>query len=353
MNDELEKTIKGKVILITGGTGSFGSWVVDRLLTLGPKKLIIFSRDEKKQDDMRILYNHPKLKFVIGDVRDKEVVDRIVEGVDYIFHAAALKQVPTCEFFPLEAVKTNILGTANILSAAALHNVERVVVLSTDKAVYPINAMGMTKALMEKTMIAAAKNYPPQEGKKTFFCGVRYGNVLYSRGSVIPYFVELIKQKKKLTLTNAKMTRFLLPLREAVDLVLYALINGEHGNIYVKKSPACTVEILAKAMCRLFNYKLGYEEVGVRAGEKMAETLISKEEMMRTEETKTYFKIRPESQGLDYEKYLTTSDDKRRKKINQESYTSDNTDQLSVSEVKKLLLTLPEIQKELTNLKSK
>lgn len=347
MDNAFKEKIKNKTILITGGTGSFGNTVVQKLLEYSPRKIIIFSRDEKKQDDMRTEYNSPLLKFVIGDVRDKESVEWVVEGVDYIFHAAALKQVPTCEFFPVEAVKTNILGTSNVLSSAARHKVKRVVVLSTDKAVYPINALGMSKALMEKTMIAAAKNYLVGQGKETVFCGVRYGNVLYSRGSVIPHFVNQIKKGEVLSVTNGKMTRFLLPLKDAVDLVIYALLEGESGYMYVRKSPACTMETLAQAVCKIFNHTKGYEEVGARAGEKMAETLVSKEEKVRVKEVDNYYKIPPESQGLDYDKYLNTHKNITTDLQKIDPYTSDNTERLNVDQVVGLLLKLPEIQREL------
>lgn len=349
LHRDLSKLIRNKKILITGGTGSFGNTVVKTLLHLGPDKIIIFSRDEKKQDDMRNEYRSNILKFVIGDIREETSILRATEGVDYIFHAAALKQVPTCEFFPMEAVKTNIMGTSNVLSAAATNKVKRVVILSTDKAVYPINAMGMTKALMEKTMIAAAKNYPPTEDGGSIFCGVRYGNVLLSRGSVIPYFISLIHRGEKLAVTNGDMTRFLLPLRDAVSLVVFALVSGESGHMYVRKAPACTINILARAVSELFNYKKGIEEVGVRAGEKMHETLVSKEEMMRAKELGLFFDIPTESQGLDYNKYLQLSATRKTAEPSQEPYTSASTTQLSVAQVKKLLLTLPEISRELAD----
>ncbi len=345
----IQKAIAGKIILITGGTGSFGHTVVAELLKYSPERIIIFSRDEKKQDDMRKEYMDPLLKFIIGDVRDAENVERAMEGVDYVFHAAALKQVPTCEFFPMEAVKTNIFGTFNVLTAASHHRARRVVVLSTDKAVYSINAMGMTKALMEKTMIASAKNYPPTSKDGSIFCGVRYGNVLYSRGSVIPYFVNLIKQNKKLAVTNGDMTRFLLPLPQAVTLVMYALIYGESGHIYVRKAPACSVRVLAQALCKIFHYTKGYEEVGVRAGEKMHETLVSKEEMLRANDLKEYYDIPPESQGLDYNKYLLTGKKKSVDIDKIEPYTSANATQLPLRNVIDLLSTLPEIRRELAD----
>lgn len=289
--------IKDKIILITGGTGSFGNAVTKKLLKLNPKKVIIFSRDELKQEIMRNFYVDPRLHFIIGDIRDKEAIEKAMSGVDYVFHAAAYKQVPMCEIYPLEAAKTNVFGGSNVIEAAIKHNVKRVVILTTDKAVFPINAMGMSKALMEKIMIAASHN------SKTILCGVRYGNVLYSRGSVIPFFVSLIKKNEPLQITNPKMTRFLLTLDDATDLVLETLVSGKPGEIYVRRSPACTIETLAKAMCELFNYDKGFKIVGSRVGEKIHETLIASE-----------------------------------------NFTSENTRQLNVEETKQLLLTLPEIQ---------
>lgn len=343
MDKAFSNKIKDKVILITGGTGSFGTTVVAKLLTFNPKRIIIFSRDEKKQYDMRNFYDTPLLKFVIGDVRDKDSLDKVIRGVNYVFHAAALKQVPSCEFFPIEAVKTNILGANNVIELSEHHNVERLVILSTDKAVYPINAMGMSKALMEKTMIAAARKISEANNTKTTLCGVRYGNVMYSRGSVIPYFVSMIRQGKPLTVTNLNMTRFLLPLPESVDLVLYSLVQGKNGYIYVRKSPACTVETLARALCKIFKHKPGYNEVGVRAGEKTHETLVSQEEMYRAEDLGKYFEIPPESQSLDYDRYFFRGD--RVKVV--DSFTSENTNRLGVDETIELLLTLPEIKQEL------
>ena len=351
-NTLIREKIKNRVILITGGTGSFGNSVIEKLIELEPKRIIIYSRDEKKQYDMRNKYDSSLLKFVIGDVRDPDNIDRIVEGVDYIFHAAALKQVPTCEFFPLEAIKTNIFGAANVIHAAIKHKVERLVILSTDKAVYPINAMGMTKALMEKTMVALSKNILEAQNEHTILCGVRYGNVMYSRGSVIPYFVELIKQGKKLSITNPHMTRFLLPLRDAVDLVLFAMVDGDTGHIYVRKSPACTVEVLAEALMEIFDYKKGHTIVGVRAGEKIHETLLSKEELVRSVDLGDYYKIPPESQGLDYNKYLFKGGNSKSKIDEVEAYTSENTKRLNVSQTVRLLLTLPEIQQELKEYKA-
>ena len=347
MTSAYKHNIKNKTILITGGTGSFGNTVITKLLPLQPKRIIVFSRDEKKQFDMRNVFDNPLLKFIIGDVRDEQSIMRAMEKVDYVFHAAALKQVPTCEFFPMEAVKTNVIGTQNVLDAARYHKVKRVVVLSTDKAVYPINALGLSKALMEKVMIAEGKNFVNSGNTQTVFCGVRYGNVLYTRGSILPEFMNRMKQQKKLLLTDPAMTRFLLPLSEAVDLVFYALTNGENGNIYVRKSPACTIETLAKAFCSLFNYKIGYEEVGIRAGEKIHETLVTQEELLRAKDVGKYFKIPSESQGLDYNKYFVKG-----KKTNSETliaFTSANTKQLTIEETKEMLLRVPEIKIELKN----
>lgn len=341
----IEKKIKNRVVLITGGTGSFGNSVIGTLLKLGPKRIIIFSRDEKKQEDMRNAYDSPLLQFVIGDVRDETSVDRVMERVDYVFHAAALKQVPTCEFFPIEAVKTNIIGADNVIHAAIKHGVKRLVILSTDKAIYPINAMGMSKAIMEKVMIAASKRIVDGQIKETVLCGVRYGNVLYTRGSVLPYFVSLIRQGKKLRVTHPDMTRFLLPLTDAVDLVLFALINGEIGYMYVRKSPAATIEALAKAVCKIFNYKKGYEVVGIRAGEKMHETLITKEELLRVQDLGDYYKIPPETQGLDYGRHFKIKNKLSLERV--EPYTSFNTRRLNIEQTAELLLTLPEIQEEL------
>lgn len=344
MDKKFSKKIKGKVILITGGTGSFGTTVVERLLSFAPKRIIIFSRDEKKQYDMRNFYDSPLLKFVIGDVRDKESLDKVMRGVNYVFHAAALKQVPSCEFFPIEAVKTNILGANNVIELSEHHNVERLVILSTDKAVYPINAMGMTKALMEKSMIAAARKISEANNKKTILCGVRYGNVMYSRGSVIPFFVDLIKREKPLSVTDGSMTRFLLPLADSVDLVFFALTFGENGCMYVRKSPAATIETLAKAISKIFNHKKGYIEVGIRAGEKLHETLISAEEFIRAQNMGNYYKIPPETQGLDYNKFFY-----RGKKVLKkgESYTSENTKRLNIEETIEFLMKLPDIKSEL------
>lgn len=340
-----KKDIKGKVILVTGGTGSFGNAVVSGLLKFEPKRIVIFSRDEKKQHDMRYGYNSPLLKFVIGDVREQESLERIMDGVDYIFHAAALKQVPSCEFFPLESIKTNVLGAHNVITVAIRHKIERLVVLSTDKAVYPINVMGLTKALMEKVMIADARKISEENNGHTTLCGTRYGNVLMTRGSVVPHFIELIKKNEVLTVTDPNMTRFLLPLSESVGLVLYAMTNGKNGDIYVRKATATTIETLARAVCAIFNYDKGYKVVGIRAGEKMHETLVSQEEMVRAEDQGDYYRIPPESQGLEYQKYYDVG--KNVHPDNIKPFTSENTKQLNLEKTIELLKTLPEIQQEL------
>jgi UDP-glucose 4-epimerase len=336
-----EEVLKGKVILVTGGTGSFGNAVVSRLLSLPVKKVIVFSRDEKKQFDMEKDYSDPRLKFVIGDVRDRDAVMQAMRGVDLVFHAAAYKQVPNCEFFPIEAVKTNVLGANNVIGSAIQNGVERVVVLSTDKAVYPINVMGMTKALMERLMIATSRD----ETHGTVFCGTRYGNVMYTRGSVLPHFVKLIKEGKPLTITDGRMTRFMMSLEQSVDLVLYALANGEHGDIYVRKAPASTVADVAQAFVDLFNHGQGVKEIGIRPGEKLHETLISAEELHRAEDHGDYYRIRPESPRPDYSEYFFKGE--KIDKIPSDGYTSSNTRQLTLEETKELLLSLPEIRDEL------
>jgi UDP-N-acetylglucosamine 4,6-dehydratase len=332
--------LDGKTIMITGGTGSFGNAVITHLLeTRNPKAIIIFSRDEKKQYDMRIAFNHPQLQFFIGDVRDREHVFNAMRGVDLVFHAAALKQVPSCEFFPMEAVKTNVLGANNVLDAAEFYGVENVVVLSTDKAVYPINAMGLSKAMMEKLMIAKART----TSARTNFCGVRYGNVMYSRGSVIPLFVELIKAGKPLTVTNPFMTRFLLPLQVAVELVLFALEHGNGGDIFVRKAPAATIHDLAQACINVFQTKNEIVTIGIREGEKMHETLVTQEELVNSEEFAEYYRIYCDKK-MDYDEYFIKG---KEDKFPKEGYTSANTTQLTIPEIEALLLSLPEIQKEL------
>jgi len=345
--EQYKKYLRDKTILITGGTGSFGNAVVDKLLPFNPKKLIIFSRDEKKQFDMGNKYNSDKLKFIIGDVRDKDSVFHAVSEVNYIFHAAALKQVPNCEFFPVGAIKTNTLGIHNIIDAAIENDVERVVVLSTDKAVYPINVMGMTKALMEKIMIAAAR----EKRGRTTLCGTRYGNVMYTRGSVIPYFIDLMKAGKPLKITDRKMTRFMMSLDQSIDLVLYALTNGNSGEIYVRKAPAASVGDLAEALINIFNYKQGTEEVGIRPGEKIYETLISSEESYRAEDCGDYYKINPEVPDMDYRAYFFKG--KKENFLPHVGYNSSNTQQLSVKEVESLLLTLSEVREEIKSMSIK
>lgn len=329
--------LDGKRVLITGGTGSFGNQVVDTLLAdSGVKEIIIFSRDEKKQYDMRNRVSNLKLKFVIGDVRDRDTVGKVMKNVDYVFHAAALKQVPTCEFFPLEAVKTNILGTSNVLDAAEENNVSKVVVLSTDKAVYPINAMGMTKALLEKIMLAKAR----LSESDTVFCGVRYGNVMFSRGSVLPLFLEQIQKKQELTVTDPTMTRFLLPLPEAIDLVLYALAEGKNGDILVRKSPASTIQHLAEAVLDIFNHKKGIRVIGVREGEKKHETLVSAEDLLRVADFEKYYQIKNLEQ-VNYDQFFSEG---KYKNLPATGYTSENTRRLSYNETKDLLLSIKEIQ---------
>jgi UDP-glucose 4-epimerase len=326
--------------MITGGTGSFGKTFIRKLLELQNfSRIIVFSRDEKKQSDMMTDFNDPKLRFMIGDIRDRDRVFEVMEGVDYVFHAAALKYVPSCEFFPLEAIKTNVLGSANVLDAAEVHKVKKVVLLSTDKAAYPINAMGMTKALMEKLMIV--KSATTQSG--TLFCAVRYGNVMYSRGSVIPLFVKQIKGHRPLTITNPDMTRFLLPLPAAVELVLFAMEHARSGDVFVKKSPATTMNNLAQACLDAFGAKNDIEIIGIREGEKMDETLVTQEELAAAEEFPDYYRIKPDRK-LDYGDYVTKGFVER---FGKEGYTSANTDRLSVDETKGLLLTLVEIQDEL------
>lgn len=333
----MDKIFENSTILVTGGTGSFGHQVVKRLLEeYHPKEIIIFSRDEKKQFDMRNKYKNLNLKFIIGDVRDRSTVFFAMKGVDYVFHAAALKQVPSCEFFPFEAVKTNILGAENVLDAAEEHQVKKVVVLSTDKAVYPINAMGISKAMMEKLMLAKARSRKTD----TVFCGVRYGNVMYSRGSVIPYFIDLVKNGQPLTMTHPDMTRYLLPLPVAIELVLFALANGENGDILVRKSPASTVRDLADAMCEIFNHKAGTKVIGIREGEKMHETLVTQEELLKAESYDLYYRVKNLDQ-IDYDKYFSEG---KTVEFPKEGYTSENTKRLSLKETKELVLSLQEIQ---------
>jgi len=333
--------LKNKKLLITGGTGSFGNaFLKGAIQDDSYSEIRIFSRDEKKQDDLRKKLNSEKIKFYIGDVRDKESVLNVVKGVDYIFHAAALKQVPSCEFFPIEAVKTNILGTNNILSLAEEFSIKKAVVLSTDKAAYPINAMGMTKALMEKTMIAAARNLDPN---RSIFCGTRYGNVMASRGSVIPLFIEQIKNNKPLTITNPQMTRFMMTLDDAVDLVQFAFEYGNNGDLFIQKSPAATIQTLAEALISLYNSKSEIQNIGIRHGEKMYETLVTKEEMAKSEDLGEYYRVSADNRDLNYDKYFSKGDNSTIK----EEYNSDNTNRLDIAQMKELLLKIPEIRQDL------
>ena len=325
---------KDRVLLITGGTGSFGNAVLRRFLETDLKEIRIFSRDEKKQEDMRIRYNNEKIKFYIGDVRDYRSIEDAMDGVDYIFHAAALKQVPSCEFFPVQAVKTNVIGTDNVLEAAINHNVKKVIVLSTDKAAYPINAMGMSKAMMEKVAIAKGRNLRPDQ---TIICRTRYGNVMASRGSVIPLFCDQIKEGKPLTITNPEMTRFMMTLDDAVDLVIYAFEHGNQGDLFVQKAPAATVDVLAKAIKELKHSDAEIKHIGSRHGEKIYETLVTKEEMVGAEDLGAYFRIPADNRNLNYAKYENINDYGIEKV---EEYNSHNTERLDVEGMKKLLLNL-------------
>jgi len=335
------KIINSK-LLITGGTGSFGNAVLKHLLDKPQfKEIRIFSRDEKKQDDMRKSLNHPKLKFYIGDIRDINSIDAAVKGVDYIFHAAALKQVPSCEFFPMEAVKTNVIGTDNLLSAAEKYEVKKVVVLSTDKAAYPINAMGMSKAMMEKVTIARSRNL---DETKTIFCATRYGNVMASRGSVIPLFIDQIKASKNLTITDPNMTRFMMTLEDAVDLVLYAFEHANQGDLFVQKAPAASIEVLAKALIDLYQSKSEIKVIGTRHGEKLYETLVNREDMVKAEDLGDYYRIPADNRDLNYEQYFSEGE----QLINQnDEYHSHNTNRLDVEGMKALLLKLPQIRKDI------
>lgn len=332
---------KGKTLLITGGTGSFGNAVMKRFLNTDIKEIRIFSRDEKKQDDMRKLYRNDKLKFYIGDVRDKASVKSAMYGVDYVFHAAALKQVPSCEFFPMEAVNTNVKGTDNVLTAAIEVGIEKVICLSTDKAAYPINAMGISKAMMEKVFVAKAQTIDP---KQTLICGTRYGNVMASRGSVIPLFIEQIKKNEPITITDPNMTRFLMSLEEAVELVVFAFENAEAGDIMVQKSPASTIEDLAQALKELFEVDNEVKIIGTRHGEKLYETLLTREEHVVAKDMGNFYRVPADKRDLNYDKYFVDGDQQLSE---EEEYNSHNTHRLSVEEIKEKLLALDYVQAEL------
>lgn len=329
--------------MITGGTGSFGNAVLKRFLHSDISEIRIFSRDEKKQDDMRMRYNSSKLKFYIGDVRDSRSVDQAMRGVDFVFHAAALKQVPSCEFHPMQAVRTNVLGTENVLEAAIGAGVKRVVCLSTDKAVYPINAMGISKAMMEKVMVATSRNL---KGTDTVICGTRYGNVMASRGSVIPLFVDQVFSCKPITITDPSMTRFMMTLADAVDLVLYAFEHGNNGDIFVQKAPAATVDILSKAILELMNKPYHPVHImGTRHGEKLYEALLSREEMATAHDMGDYYRVPADGRDLNYAKFVELGEQKLTRTSHGEDYNSHNTERLNVEAMKQLLLKLDFMQK--------
>ena len=343
----MDDMFKDKTLLITGGTGSFGHAVLDRFLSTEIREIRIFSRDEKKQDDMRTQYQSDKVKFYIGDVRDINSVKNAMHGVDYVFHAAALKQVPSCEFFPLEAVKTNVFGTDNVLSASISYGVKKVICLSTDKAAYPINAMGTSKAMMEKVVVAKSRTVSPD---RTSICCTRYGNVMASRGSVIPRFVEQIKAGHPLTVTEPSMTRFIMSLEEAVELVLFAFENAESGDIMVQKAPACTIGVLAQAVKEIFKSDAETQIIGIRHGEKMYETLLTEEESANAQDMGNFFRVPCDKRDLNYEKYF----DHGSKEISPiKEFNSENTTLLNIEEVKQKLLSLKYIQDELTAMENR
>lgn len=332
---------RDKTLLITGGTGSFGNAVLRRFLETGIKEIRVFSRDEKKQDEMRHLYNNDKIKYFIGDVRDSNSIKNAIYGVDYVFHAAALKQVPSCEFFPMEAVKTNVIGTDNVLNACIDAGVKKVICLSTDKAAYPVNAMGTSKAMMEKVFVSKARTVDPS---KTLICGTRYGNVMCSRGSVIPLFIDQIKSCKPLTITEPEMTRFIMSLEEAVELVMFAFNNAESGDIMVQKAPATTIEVLAQALKELFNADNEIRIIGIRHGEKMYETLLTNEECSHAIDMGEFYRVPADKRDLNYDKYYKDGDQER---TNITEFNSNNTILLTVEQTKEKLLTLQYIKDEL------
>jgi UDP-N-acetylglucosamine 4,6-dehydratase/5-epimerase len=332
--------LDNRTLLITGGTGSFGNAVLKRFLHTDIKEIRIFSRDEKKQDDMRQFYRNDKIKYYIGDTRDKRSIDSAMHDVDYVFQAAALKQVPSCEFFPMEAVRTNIIGCENVLDSALENGVKNVIVLSTDKAVYPINAMGMSKALSEKVMVAKSRNL---NGTGTIFCGTRYGNVMASRGSVIPLFIEQIKKGKPISITDPNMTRFMMTLEDAVDLVLYAFKNGNQGDLFVQKAPAATISTLAQALKELYNADNPIKIIGTRHGEKVYEVLVNREDMVKAEDMGNFYRIPADTRDLNYESFFSEGKD-----VSEiEEYHSHNTERLDVERMKKLLLKLEMIRADL------
>lgn len=336
---------KNKIFLVTGGTGSFGKTVTNFLLQKDCLEVRVFSRDEAKQDQMRSEYDDHRVKYYIGDIRDYDSIYRAMASVDYVFHAAALKQVPSCEFFPMQAVQTNVTGSDNVIKAAIANNVARVVCLSTDKAVYPINAMGISKAMMEKVAQSYARNLSSDQ---TIISCVRYGNVMYSRGSVIPRFIEQIKANKPITITEPTMTRFLMALSESVDLVEHAFSQAEQGDIFIKKAPACTVQDLAQALINIFGVDVETKIIGIRHGEKIYETLASKEELVTSEDLGGYYRIRMDTRDLNYEKYFTEGNENE---ITFDDYHSHNTEQLTVIQVEQVLLSLPEVRAELSTWK--
>jgi len=342
----MRENLSSKVILITGGTGSFGKTMVNHLLAKQVGEIRILSRDEEKQDSMRTDLNSQALKFYIGDIRDRASVDDVMQGVNLVFHAAALKQVPSCEFFPMQAVQTNIIGSQNVLLSAVEHKVSGVVCLSTDKAVYPINAMGMSKAMMEKVAQSVGRNLG--EDGRTVISRVRYGNVMCSRGSVIPLFIKQIKSGKPITITNPSMTRFLMPLRDSVKLVEFAFENARQGDLFVKKAPACTVADLAEAVKRLFESDVPTNIIGTRHGEKLYETLANAEELVRSEDMGDYYRVPMDTRDLNYGKYFTEGD---LEELHVEDYHSHNTDRLNLDEIQELLLSLPEVQAALAEWK--
>ncbi len=336
-----ESIFNGKTLLITGGTGSFGNAVLKRFLDTDIKEIRIFSRDEKKQDDMRHTYNNDKIKYYIGDVRNLQSIKNAMYGVDYVFHAAALKQVPSCEFFPLEAVYTNVIGTDNVLTACIECGVKKVICLSTDKAAYPVNAMGTSKAMMEKVFVAKSRTVSPD---KTLICGTRYGNVMCSRGSVIPLFIEQIKAGQPLTVTEPTMTRFIMSLEEAVELVIFAFEHAESGDIMVQKAPSCTIETLAQAVKELFHADNPIKIIGIRHGEKMYETLLTNEECAHAIDMGNFYRVPADKRDLNYEKYFKQGDENRKTLV---EFDSSNTELLTVEQVKEKLLSLSYIQDEI------